>query len=165
MGNPPPQAVNIDTGSEAQIIAGRRTDLRRKVRQHYAWYVTAKNTNRNLYYTFQILSLLCGFAASTIAAVSPSWGRTSLILLPILASVLASLIHQFSWRELYELREQGRIDLEEILLQIKRTRPISFDEMTALESDVHQRLVALSRRQASGFFTFVRETHDAPQNP
>jgi hypothetical protein len=146
--------------SDAQLISERRDDLRRKIRQHHQWYQKAKNTNRNLYYAFQILSLLCGFAASTLAAVDPSWGRTGLILLPILASILASLIHQFSWRELYELREQGRIDMEELLLETKHSRPTNLDGMTALEADVHRRLIEVSRRQASGFFTFVKDDHD-----
>lgn len=147
--------------SDAETIDRRRKELRARIREHYHWYERAKSLSRNLFYIFQVLSLVCGFAAAALASIDfdeprPPWAKPALILLPLLASTLASIIHQFSWRELYELREQGRIELKEMLLESKHSRPETIATMTALEKTMHERMVAVSRQQAASYFSFVK---------
>ena len=52
---------------------------------------------------------------------------------PLLASTFAAIIYQFGFRELYELRERGRVTIEELLLKTKSARPETLEGMTALE--------------------------------
>ncbi|MFO1083160.1 MAG: hypothetical protein U1E21_01230 [Reyranellaceae bacterium] len=107
---PTPSPMLAATPIDGATIDRRRKELRDTIRAHHRWYERAKSLNRNLFYGFQVLSLISGFGAAALAAIelkpSPDWLRPALILLPLLASTFASLIHQFSWRELYELRER-----------------------------------------------------------
>lgn len=62
---------------------------------------------------------------------------------------------------MYETREQARIDVEELLLITKQTRPSTIDGMTTLEVETHRRLIEISRSQATGFFSALSRNTEA----
>jgi len=129
--------------------------LYKRVNVQIGWYRRDRNINRTFYYGFLILSIVCAFSASTIAALGDSndkWVKSALVILPLVATFCASLIQQFNWHAVYELREQGRIDTLELLFLVQRSRPRTADALAKLEETVYGKLIELSRRQARGFF-------------
>src|SRR5262245_16004443 len=141
--------------------------LRDEVEQRISWYKRSRNWNRSMYYGFLILSLACSFAASTIAAVgnaNESVTKSALVTLPLLAAFCAYLLRQFNWRDVYQLREQGRIDALELLFLVRQLRSESAEDVARLEAAVYAKLIDLSRKQAGGFFSFTkdRDDHEMP---
>ncbi|TBR26609.1 MAG: hypothetical protein EPO10_22345 [Reyranella sp.] len=65
---------------------------------------------RALYDTLPGTSLVAGFAASVIAGLDLGGKhRVDLIARPLVSALLSQ---QFAWFEVYQLREQGRIDID-----------------------------------------------------
>ena len=151
MGRKPKEVTNA--GGSRHWRGGARRGL--KVPQ---WFRQHKNRFRVLYFGLLGLASACSLAASLIAALnlmSEPWGRPALIVLPLIATLSASLIQQFNLRELYQLREQGRIDAMELVYLVERSRPKTFEELSKLEETVYSRLTEIARGQSASFFAFL----------
>jgi hypothetical protein len=138
--------------------------LRSEVEQRIGFYRSSRNANRTAYYGFLILSLICSFSASTIAALSglTEATRPALVTLPLVATFCTYLIRQFSWREVYQLREQGRIDAMELEFLVRRSDSTVPADVARLEETVYEKLTELSRKQAGGFFSFTKGHDERP---
>lgn len=134
-----------------------RSALEAELEARRKWLVRDKRFQRLCYYLFLIVSLLAAFSASVIAGLDKGdSSRVALIVLPLVGAFCASLIQQFGWREVYQLREKGRIDIDELRYAVHRARPRTLADLQRLEEMVHNRLVAISREQSGTFFAHMR---------
>ena len=119
-----------------------------------------------------LLSALTAIIASGTKDASPpvAWAQWSLIILPAVATFLGALIAQFRVRDLWQIREAGRIKAEELVcsgLGIDVSDPkVAVAEALRLRGLAHQ----LEREQATGFFAeFVEgakaKADDNPKEP
>ncbi len=84
------------------------------------WYQRDASKYYGRWFFWFWVSILAGFAASVIAAfvkggALKDYGPSALIILPLLGSLAGVILSQFHYRELEDLREQGRIEAQDIV--------------------------------------------------
>jgi len=95
------------TSPLATLAASLRTD-------YEVWYAKSVRRLGFTYLGLQLISLLAGFGAASIAAlVSPAgynqWARFALVVIPAIGSLASGIVLQFRLQDLWRLREEGRI--------------------------------------------------------
>jgi ABC-type dipeptide/oligopeptide/nickel transport system permease component len=84
------------------------------------WYTKSVSRTLKLWYVCQFLSILCGFAATVIAAISSEeffnvTGKILLMVIPSIGSLAATIILQFRIFDLWQLRENARVSIEKMI--------------------------------------------------
>jgi hypothetical protein len=109
------------------------------LRTHRAWYATWSNL---LTWTWNIatFSIIILGALTSILTALGSADKTLLIALPAISSLLGALLVQFRMRDVWRLRELGRIATEELICKAYLI-PVD-DRQAALQAAIDVRLQA-----------------------
>jgi uncharacterized membrane protein YhdT len=146
------QAIEQGSGSE---IKQAGIDY---LREHRNWYGRYSRIYMWIWNGFTISIIIIGAVAAILAAIrkgvaTPNiWIEWALIILPAVSALLASVLAQFRTRDLWQLREMGRIASEEL---VARAYAIdAADAKSAAKDIVGLRLLAhqIERDQTIGFF-------------
>lgn len=123
------------------------------------WYTKSVSRNLRIWYTCQALSILCGFLTAIIAAFVDkeffeNAGKILLIVIPSIGSFAATIILQFRIFDLWQMRENGRVEVEKM---ISLGYQLLACNMTDLEySKLHKQyidqLYNLEKEQGTQFF-------------
>ena len=98
------------------------------------WYERSSNHQYWLWHAFSIGAFVTTVATSAIAALMKNeyleaHAQVLLVVLPLVSAAAAAVLSQFRFRELEDLRERGRIEMEDILF--------SADGLLAAAADEH----------------------------
>ena len=119
---------------------------------HRAWYATWSNV---LTWTWSVatFAIIVLGALTSILTASGSENKILLITLPAVSSLLGALLVQFRMRDVWRLRELGRIAAEELICKAYLI-PVD-DSKTALQAalDIRREAHKLERDQMSEFFS------------
>jgi hypothetical protein len=127
------------------------------------WYEKSRRRVMVSYAILQLISLLSGFGSAIVAAVIDTkdfrgWAKVLLIVLPALGSLAAGLLVQFRVYDLLRIREEGRLDFQELVTRgrIMLAKARSDEEC----ADIHEQLLAraseIERSQSQRFFALNR---------
>lgn len=75
--------------------------------------------------------------------------------LPAAAALITTLLGQFQVRELWELRESGRIRLNELIIEASLIGATTDVEMRSALSVIDRKRVEMQREQSSRFFSTI----------
>jgi hypothetical protein len=150
-------ALGAPTESTARAVQKKEEFICRLDRFH-DWYARAKNFYGTTWYAGGLAAAVLGALTSILVALGfagqPGWRRSITIVLPALAALISTALVQFRVREIWELREIGRIDvlrLEAAAERIPETNAQEIlDEIYALEI----RLIDVEQRQAQSFYGY-----------
>lgn len=148
-----------------------RQQLIEQLKVRREWYRQARRLYNTLWNSFTLLIVICTAAASIVAALN--YGKLSsealqilMVVLPAIASLLSTILVQFRVRENWQLRELGRLDIEELLLEAQRLQDSNDAQTQAAIDKLHARALEISRRQASEFFAYLsKSTEPTLDNP
>ena len=155
-----------DTDVGDQSAAGRRADrdaFIERLRGDRDWFKRHRVQMQFLWISLTLISLGLGFLTSIFIAIGwPSTtdqpGKTILIALPALASFCGAIVVHFRLRETWELRELGRIDVDEAIV---RASFLPVDDPSAFSKALYELQMArvqLARLQTARFFAALTET-------
>ena len=101
-----------------ELLAGYIEALRRK---DLPWYERSSSRQYWLWHTLSIGAFVTTVATSAIAALMKqeylaAHAQVLLVILPLIGAASSAVLSQFRFRELEDLRERGRIEMEDILL-------------------------------------------------
>lgn len=146
----------------------RRADLIGKLKCDRSWYSQRSRLLQQLWIGLSIAGLIFSFGTSVLVAsgaldTGNFIAKIVLTALPSLAALCGTIIMTFRLRETWELRELGRIEMDELILRAKflsLETPDFDDQLRALS----MARISLARQQASGFFASLRlEPTPAPK--
>lgn len=104
---------------------------------------------------------LTAFLIAIDIAKNSTWRRIALAALPALAALTTSLTGQFRVQEMWELRESGRLDVIELINEVRLIRADSAEAMEKALSPIRAELIEIDREQSKRFFSYLSKT---PQN-
>jgi hypothetical protein len=121
------------------------------LRSHRSWYASCSRAY-TLIWNISNLSIIVLGALSSILFAYGTANKVLLTTLPALSSLLGAILIQFKLRDVWRLRELGRIAVEELICQAYLI-PLD-DRDAALKAAVELRLLVhkLERDQLSEFF-------------
>jgi hypothetical protein len=111
-------------------------------RSYWGWYFASIAT--------VLLSVAAAIAAELMSGKEfDAWGKPLLTILPIIGTAIAAISHLCKFREKEALREAGRIEVEDIILNAKSLSAAATDESSAQRAfhEVRQRAYELERQQ------------------
>jgi len=98
--------------------------------------------------SLQIIGLAISFATSIIAALSDKedferWAKYALVILPLIASLVSSILTQLRLYDLWKLREDGRIRFQDLSIEGERRAAAanSDEECTQLRQELQLNLM------------------------
>ncbi|MBV8275589.1 MAG: hypothetical protein JO170_10085 [Verrucomicrobia bacterium] len=125
------------------------------------WYVSS---------IIQLASIICGLLASVCAALSkaqpfsdwPLWTYL-LIVLPLLGSGLSTFLIQSRMRQLHQLRERARIEVETLMYDARArfAAVASPEEYSTLHQELIAEIKKIETKQSEGFFGIVSHVQGA----
>jgi hypothetical protein len=129
------------------------------------WYEKAANRQYFYWNACSLLSVVAGFITSILAALMAKgafqeYGWWLLIVLPALGSLAATLLNQFRFEEFEDLRELGRIELQDTIdwgygqLAAARDEP----RCSEIYEDLRKKVTDLEMRQH-------RRSHEILRSP
>jgi hypothetical protein len=148
-------APSVDT------TANKKERLLTRLEKYRDWYERDKRRMAFGLFALQSVAMVCAFGASLIAALitdAATWtmyGKPAAIVLPALAGLAGVLITQFKLREIFELREKGRIDVEELRHRARALQTDVAEQFAQERLAIELNLVAIEREQAKGFFAYM----------
>jgi hypothetical protein len=152
------ESPSSTTHQVEELFERKSTELRRAALEYHKWFSFWKNFYGICWNTLTLLVIvLSGITSILIAArfgqdeADGSWQRFVLIGMPALATLFGAILAQFRMRESWQLRETGRIEVEEILGRLSflhPSEPNALESLAVLENDLHR----LAKRQTSDFF-------------
>ena len=122
------------------------------------WYERHEGICRWSYLGLQFFVFTVSIATALVAALSDreqfaAWGKYILVALPLLASVATSLLTQLRLYDLWKLREEGRIQLQDLAIEARRRAAgATDDECKAVHADLQKRLNTIESSQSASFF-------------
>lgn len=144
------RAVADGTGSDV------RTATLAYLRTHRRWYVRWSR-NYAWFWNFGTFSVIVFSTASSIIAAKPDllfpadWSAKATVLLPAASALITAFLVQFRAREMWQLREVGRIATEDMICAayaIPDDRDAALKSALEIRSSAHK----LERDQMTGFF-------------
>jgi hypothetical protein len=140
----------------------RRRDLISKLKLWESWYSEQSRLYAALWNSFTVAILVLTGPTSILVALGTAETRRGLVaILPALAALLASMSVQFRFKENWQLRERGHLDVIALAIRARELRardPELRSEVLAIERDLN----ALDRSQATVFFDTLFQ--NAPRN-
>jgi hypothetical protein len=105
------------------------------VKESLVWYESRSDWNYRLWHGFTFLAVISGFLSSLLAALTKAglfkeWGSVLLIVLPATGSLAAILLNQFHFADLEDIRERGRIEIQDLIDWAKISLAAAKDEET-----------------------------------
>lgn len=149
---PPPETKPFE-----EVLAGNSDDIRKSIagylRSHRGWYLNQSNWYGRAWNAGTLLIVLFGTVSSIVAAYPKHSPYTEFltIVLPALSSLIASVLIQFRVRDMWRLREIGRIE-SEILIAKSFSLPNHPTELVKGAIALRQLAVELERAQMGEFF-------------
>lgn len=139
-----------------------RDEFIEQLRKDRAWFKKRRAQLQYMWIVLTAISLLLGFLTSIFIAIGwPSVteypGKAILVALPSIGSFCGTILIHFRLRENWELRELGRIDVEEAIV---RASFLPLDDPVAFAKglfDLEIAHVQLKRLQTAKFFATVAE--------
>jgi len=121
------------------------------LRTHRKWYVFWSRVYTHIWNIATFLIIVIGALTSILTAYGEI-SKPLLIVLPAISSLLGALLVQFRFRDVWRLRELGRISTEELICEAYLIP--QNDRAEALKAAINLRLQAhkLERDQLSEFF-------------
>jgi hypothetical protein len=104
---------------------------------------------------------LVSIATTLLAALSnkeqfDAWAKYLLVALPLVASIAVNLLSQVRIYDLWRLREQGRIQVQDLAIEARRRAAGATDEESkAAFADLQKRLTEIESTQSAGFFGLI----------
>jgi hypothetical protein len=140
----------------------RRRDLISKLKLWENWYSEQSRLYAALWNSFTVAILVLTGLTSILVALGTAETRRGLVaILPALAALLASMSVQFRFKENWQLRERGHLDVIALAIRARELRardPELRSEVLAIERDLN----ALDRSQATVFFDTLFQ--NSPRN-
>jgi hypothetical protein len=121
-------AQKTDTAARTHIDVDHRSLLRELVaeleRDHLPWYRSASQSNYLSWTIASGLAFLCTIGSALAASLIgeeqfKTFGKYLLIILPIIAATASGFLHLYKFREKEALREEGLIEVEDIIRNAK----------------------------------------------
>lgn len=145
--------------------------------QYHLWYDREAKKTRFLWNVNNFLLIATSILTTALAAIQTSSlsfvkdnieiFQTCLVLTPIAGTSLSALLVQTKSLNLYNLREQGRLDFQNLLNEGKRRYSIASSDTDY--ADIHKLLVEetnrIEKQQAHDFFNTVGESNSKDKNP
>lgn len=128
--------------------------------QHRAWYENQSDNMGNIWNYVTFATIVLSALSSVLVAYNLSDGyRWIPALLSALAAFCAAFLTQFRVRDLWQIREAGRIDAEKLvakaqLLGLKQSTYAVFHEAVSLRHELHD----LERDQTQQFFAIPKSS-------
>lgn len=122
------------------------------------WYDRHEVICRWSFLGLQLFVFLVSIATALIAALSDkeqfgAWGKYVLVILPLLASIATTLLSQLRLYDLWKLREEGRIKLQDLAIEARRRAAgASDDECKVVHAELQKRLNEIETAQSTSFF-------------
>lgn len=128
----------MEANNTAKCRAELSSFIERLESEYRPWYEKAASRQFIYWHACSLTALLAGFASSIVAAFMKEIdfagnGRLLLTILPVLGALASALLSQFRFQELEDLRERGRIELEDIILWARGQLSIIEDDKKCLE--------------------------------
>ena len=131
------------------------------IRTHRDWYERSSATYGSIFNFGNVLIIAFGAAASILAAGNfdgPA-SKAAIVLLPALSSLIATILSQFRVRDIWRLREVGRIEAEALAARAMAI-PVNAETDTYQEAlKVRQLAHELERAQMAEFFSGTDSTN------
>ncbi|MFN3378787.1 MAG: hypothetical protein ACK41O_04980 [Runella zeae] len=141
-------------------------------RQYETWYAKVSKRNHRVWYSLQLVSLLCGFLTSIFVAFQTKATWTPNIklicaIIPLIGSLASTLVLQFKIFETWRLREEGRISFHNLVNYsnselLKCKTPEDFQQ---LFETITQKTNELENEQSSKFFSLYGSNFIASFTP
>jgi hypothetical protein len=136
----------------------------RRIREEYeTWYERHEAICRWWYLGLQLVVFLVSvttaiIAALTDAAAFTAWAKYALVALPIVSSVAMTLVTQVRLYDLWKLREEGRIQCQDLAIEGERLAAAATTdaECTKVHGDLQKRLNEIESTQSASFFGLFR---------
>lgn len=132
--------------------------VRRLELKDLPWYKNASTNQYNFWHALWLISLIASLATATIAALMEKdyFGgnvKVFLVVLPLVGAAANALLSQFRFRELEDLRERGRIEMEDIVFNAKRQLAAAPDDEACIQAyeQVRKRVYELDIAQHRSF--------------
>jgi hypothetical protein len=122
------------------------------------WYVRHEAICRCCYLSLQFAIFLVSIATTLLAALSDkeqfaAWGKYLLVALPLLAAIATSLLSQLRLYDMWKLREEGRIQFQDLAIEARRRAAgATDDDCKAVHAELQKRLKDIESAQSVGFF-------------
>jgi len=97
------------------------------------WYERSSSRQYALWHGFTLAGLIASIATSVIAALMKQEflaanAQLLLVVIPLIGAAASAMLSQFRFRELEDLRERGRIEMEDILFSAQGLLAAAPDE-------------------------------------
>lgn len=131
---------------------------------YYPWYDRSVGRHYWLWLPIHLIGLFSGFATSIIAALATeesfkSFGlvRLLLVLLPALGAALSTVVVQSRLHERYQLRENGRIAIQNQWNEGRRKYAAArtAEEYSTIHAELVQRVNQIEAEQSASFFSLA----------
>jgi uncharacterized membrane protein YgaE (UPF0421/DUF939 family) len=127
----------------AQLETSERSFYERTSHRNYwAWHITAG------------IAFLSSIVSALVAALIDSkgfeaYGKVLLVVVPVVGAGAAGLLHLYKFREKEALREEGRIEVNDIIANAKSLLALAAtdDDFQKAFHSVHERFVKLEQSQ------------------
>ena len=118
------------------------------------WYERSSRRQYALWHALTLVALIASLATSAIAALMKQEFLTAnaqllLVVIPLVGAAASAALSQFRFRELEDLRERGRIEMEDILFSAQGLLAAAPDETACHRAygDTRKRVKALDLSQ------------------
>ena len=129
--------------SDAEELQSPRALLRwyiaRLEAKDLPWYEGASSSQYRWWHAITLISLGATLATSIVAALMQKEffggdGKVWLVVLPLIGTVANAILSQFRFRELEDLRERGRIEMEDIVFYARGQLSAAADDGACLRA-------------------------------
>lgn len=142
---------STDQRSPKEQVFGLMQELEK---DYLKWYEKAFSTWIFGYKLLQISSLFLGFATAVVSAfISVEsfeiWGKPTLTILPLLSTFFGALLTQGKFRDMLQIREEGRISILELIYEGREglMKAESDQDIVQLYRKLYSKLITIERTQ------------------
>jgi type II secretory pathway component PulF len=122
------------------------------------WYEDWERIFRWWYLSLQLLAFVVSILTAVFAALSnkenfDNWVKYVLVILPIIGSVAIAVLSQLRLYDMWKLREQGRIQFQDLAIEADRLAAASNEsESNAVYENLQKRMTEIESTQSASFF-------------
>ena len=129
--------------------------------RYYVWYSRSTKLHYEIWLPLHLASLLIGAATALVAALAPEeslktfgTARILLIVLPVAATALSTITAQSRLHQRYQLREDGRRKVQNLLNEGRRRFAGAKEdaEYGAIHKDLEVAIDEIEKEQSASFF-------------
>jgi hypothetical protein len=165
----PSRNAPAPASSETADAYARKRDLMLKLEKHAEWYSKDAGRQRKIYLslTFSVMigSALTALLVAMDFASKGDAAKALVVALPLLTGLFTTILGQFNVRDVWKLREMGRIDALALRDRVRALPTAATDvEMRTALLPFEQEKSELERQQALAFFEYLAR-HEEKENP